>query len=449
MYAVIDVETTGLKPHQEKLTEIAIVLTDGYSIEKEWHTLINPEKTIPAQITRLTGITNSMVEDAPKFYEIAREIVLMTEGRVFVAHNVSFDYNFIRAEFKRLGYDFRRKKDCTVQLSRRIFPGQPSYSLGKLCRSLGIENTARHRAAGDAIATAQLLQKLLQTEISLFDKNHNPRYLPPGMEKEHFDQIPEKTGVYYFYDEKDRIIYIGKSLNIKQRVKSHFNSDEEKEQRIKNQTGNIDYQVTGSELIALLLESEEIKKYKPIFNRRQRRKSFNYGLFSHYNEKGYLCLYTQRLNGANQEPYTTFSTAREAKEHLRAGVMKYFLCQKLSGLYTSDGACFHYQVHQCLGACIDKEVPDTYNLRVKELLKNYDIQHKNHLIIDRGRNSSEYSFVLIRNGKYHGFGFIDRDERIDENNIWQLISYHEDNRDVRQIIRTWLNQNKPIQIKAL
>lgn len=449
MYAVIDVETTGLKPDKEKITEIAIILTDGHTIEKDWHTLINPGKTIPAQITKLTGITSSMVIDAPKFYEVARDIVLMTEGRVFVAHNVSFDYNFIRAEFKRLGYDFRRKKECTVQLSRRIFPGQPSYSLGKLCRSFGIENTAQHRAAGDAMATVQLLQKLLQTESSLFNKNYYPRYLPPGMDKEHFDQIPEKTGVYYFYDEKGRIIYIGKSLNIKQRVKSHFNSAEEKEQKIKNQTVNIDYQVTGSELLALLLESDEIKKYKPIFNRRQRRKSFNYGLFSYYNEKGYLCLYTKRLNGAEQEPYTTFSTARETKEHLRTSVLKYFLCQKLSGLYISDGACFHYQVHQCLGACIDKESPDSYNLRVKELLKNYDIQHKNHLIIDKGRYSNEYSFVLIRNGKYHGFGFIDREESIDKNNIWELMSYHEDNKDVRQIIRTWLNQNKPLKIIAL
>lgn len=447
MYAVIDVETTGLKPSKEKITEIAIILTDGRTIEKEWHTLLNPERLIPAQITRLTGITNAMVTDAPRFCEVAKEIVLMTEGRTFVAHNASFDYNFIKEEFKRLGYDFRRNKKCTVQLSRRAFPGQSSYSLGKLCKAFGIANNARHRAAGDALATTELFHRILEAQNSS-DKPAVPMYLPPAMDMETFAKLPQKTGVYYFVDEKDRIIYIGKSLNIKERVMSHFVSAEEREQKMKLQTHRIDYELTGSELVALLLESDEIKKHKPIFNRKQRRKSFNYGLFSYYDENGYLQLQAGSIR-QEREPHTTFSTAREAKEHLHAMVEKYFLCQKLSGLYKSQGSCFQYQVHQCLGACIGQEQPDTYNKRVLEMLKNYELQHTNHLIIDKGRSKQEYSIVLIKNNKYRGFGFVDRNQQLHQGNVQDFIQAYDDNKDVRQIIRTYLKYKKAQKIIEL
>jgi DNA polymerase-3 subunit epsilon len=447
MYAVIDVETTGLKPSKEKITEIAIILTDGKTIEKEWHTLLNPERLIPAQITRLTGITNAMVTDAPKFYEVAREIVLMTQGRTFVAHNASFDYNFIKEEFKRLGYDFRRNKKCTVQLSRRAFPGQSSYSLGKLCKAFGIANNARHRAAGDALATVELLHRILEAQNGS-GKADVPMYLPPAMDKETFNKLPQKTGVYYFVDDRNRIIYIGKSLKIRERVMSHFVSSEEREQKMKLQTHRIDVELTGSELVALLLESDEIKKHKPVFNRKQRRKSFNYGLFSYYDENGYLHLEAASIK-QDREPHTTFSTSREAKEHLHAMVEKFFLCQKLSGLYKSQGSCFQYQVHQCLGACIGEEQPDTYNKRVLEMLKNYELQHTNHLIIDKGRTQEEYSIVLIKNNKYRGFGFVDKNQQLHPGNVEDYIQAFDDNKDVRQIIRSYLKHKKPIRILEL
>ena len=444
MYAVIDVETTGLKPKTENITEIAIILTDGKTIEKEWHSLINPQRLIPAQITRLTGITNDMVAEAPKFYEVARQIVLLTEGRTFIAHNASFDYNFIKEEFKRLGYDFRRNKKCTVQLSRRIFPGQPSYSLGKLCRNFDIQNDARHRAKGDALATTYLFHRILEKQ-NIGKNEAQPMYIPPAMNKSDFDEIPENTGVYYFYDENNRIIYIGKSLNIKERVKSHFNSAEEREQKIKTKTARIDFTLTGSELLALLLESDEIKKHTPVFNRRQRRQTYNYGLFSYYDDDGYLRLETGRIT-QEKEPHTTFSTKQEAKEHLRARVEQFFLCQKLSGLYKSTGACFHYQVHQCLGACISKEKPETYNIRVKEMLKNYDLQYHNHIIVDEGRTPEENSIVVLLNGKYRGFGFVSKDQQRSHSHILDYIDYHEDNKDVRQIIRSYLKKNKQVKI---
>lgn len=447
MYAVIDVETTGLKPAREKITEIAVVLTDGYTIEREWHTLLNPERPIPAQITRMTGITNEMVADAPRFYEIARELVLMTEGRTFVAHNVNFDYNFVRQEFNRLGYDYRRRKKCTVQWSRRLFPGYKSYGLGKLSHALGIENNARHRAAGDAKATAELLHKIILKQDT--DKQEiPPAYLPPAMDMKTFQALPAKTGVYYFLDEKQRILYVGKSLNIKERVKSHFASPEEREQKMKLQTAHVGYEITGSELVALLLESHEIKKHTPVFNRQQRRNTYNYGLFSYYDEKGYLHLQTAKITGSH-EPHTTFSTAREAKEHLRNRVEQYFLCQKLSGLYKSRGACFQYQVHQCLGACIGEESPDTYNKRVEEMLKNYDLQYSDLMIIDPGRNEQEYSLVVVRNNTFLGFGYFDKHQEVSRENMLDLITEYDDNKDVRRIIRTYIKQNKPLKVVDL
>ncbi|MFW6020314.1 MAG: exonuclease domain-containing protein [Bacteroidales bacterium] len=444
MYAVIDVETTGLKPKVEKITEIAVILTDGKTIEKEWHSLVNPQRLIPAQITRLTGITNDMVAEAPKFYEIAKQIVLLTEGRTFVAHNASFDYNFIKEEFRRLGYDFRRNKKCTVQLSRRLFPKQPSYSLGKLCRSFDIKINARHRAKGDALATTFLFHRILEIQHNEMN-DVQPLYIPPAMNKGDFELLPEKTGVYYFYDENNRIIYIGKSLNIKERVKSHFSSADEREQKIKAKTNRIDYKLTGSELLALLLESDEIKKHTPVFNRRQRRQTYNYGLFSYYDDDGYLQLETGRIS-QGKSPHTTFSTKQEAKEHLRSRVEEFFLCQKLSGLYKSEGACFHYQVHQCLGACIGEEKPETYNMRVNEMLKNYDLQYYNHIIVDEGRSPEEYSIVVLMNGKYRGFGFVPKDKQILRSQILDYVDYHEENKDVRQIIRSYLKKNNQLKI---
>ncbi|HDR50001.1 MAG TPA: 3'-5' exonuclease [Mariniphaga anaerophila] len=161
MFAIIDIETTGNSYHFGQITEIAIVLHNGHKVTDTFSTLVKPDMDIPLFITRLTGITNEMVKDAPRFYEIAKKVVEMTAGRTFVAHNVHFDYKFIKEEFKRLGYDYQRKTLCTVQLSRKLIPGHRSYSLGKLCAELGIEINGRHRAAGDALATAKLFELLI------------------------------------------------------------------------------------------------------------------------------------------------------------------------------------------------------------------------------------------------------------------------------------------------
>lgn len=438
MYAIIDIETTGLSPVADRIIEIAIYIHDGEKIINEYSSLINPERVISANITRITGITNEMVKDAPKFWEIAKDIVILTEGKSFVAHNASFDYNFIRNEFKSLGYDYKRDRLCTVKLSRKILPNHKSYSLGKLCNDLGIVIDGRHRAAGDALATVKLFEHLLKTDSTLGHLNSSKFY---HIDADIIKKLPEEPGVYYFHDSIGDIIYIGKSKNIKTRVFSHFSNEKtEKALKMIDQVHNISYELTGSELIALLLESDEIKVHKPKFNRRQRRAANHYGIYSYVDKDGYICFRTEGIK--KDVPVVSFNSAKEARDRLYALSEKFNLCQKLSNLYETSGACFYYQLNHCKGACIQEESPSDYNVRAQAMLDELSYDWQNFFVIDTGRNDNEKSVVKIENGKYMGFGYIDTDSI--GNNIESLsdsIKMYPDNRDVQQIIRTYLKQH--------
>ena len=451
MYAVVDIETTGGSPKSEKITEIAIYISDGKEITDEFITLINPEKPIPYFITSLTGITNEMVADAPKFYEIAKQLVEITEDKIIVAHNVNFDYRFIRSEFRSLGYDFTRNNLCTLQLSRRLFPGHRSYSLGNICIDLGIHIENRHRAAGDALATVKLLEMLLNKcnenggdNILAAASRPNLKNLHPLLERKIIDELPEETGVYYFLNDQNQMIYIGKSRNIKHRVYSHLsNNGSRRSIELKENIASIECEVTGSELVALLIESSEIKKHSPYYNRAQKRKVMQYGLFSMKDDNGYLNLKIDRTAlRINETPYTCFTNQAEAKTILSRLAEKYWLCQKLCGLYDTEGACFHYEIRQCNGACIGKEPPAVYNNRVTKALSTFYYENKNFLIIDKGRNHSERSIIQVENGKYMGFGFLNTEESyVHLDSLLDCIKIYEDNRDIHQIIRSYLNHN--------
>jgi len=452
LYAVVDIETTGGSPKTEKITEIAIYIFDGEKIVDEFITLINPEKSIPYYITALTGISNEMVAEAPKFYEIARQIVKITENRILVAHNASFDYKFIKSEFKSLGYDFTRENVCTLRLSRKLLPGHPSYSLGKLCESLGIGIENRHRAAGDALATVKLLERLLnrltdsgQEDILKHSISTRLKNLHPDLDPKLLEQLPEETGVYYFLNDQKQVIYIGKSKNIRKRILSHLsNNGSRRSIELKESIAGIDYELTGSELIALLVESSEIKKHAPRFNRAQKRKAMQYGLYSQKDERGYYQLTIDKTgHRLNQSPETCFQNKTEAKAALSRLIERHWLCQKLCGMYDTDGACFHYEIRQCNGACIGRESADVYNKRVMKALSSYYYQQKNILIIDKGREEKERSVVRLENGKYIGFGFLNTEySYLQLEDILDSIRIYEDNRDVQQIIRTYLNRNE-------
>jgi DNA polymerase-3 subunit epsilon len=441
-YAVIDVETTGLNPKNERLTEIAIILLEGKKIVDEYTTLINPDKKIPYRITQLTGINNQMVYNAPRFYEVAKQIVEMTEDCVFVAHNASFDYRFIQAEFARYGYDYQKKLLDTVKLSRKLLPGFRSYNLGKLTQQLGIKISARHRAFGDAKATAELFIRLLGINPNL--SQLNTRGLHSHLKQEQIEAVPHKTGVYYFFDKDDTLIYIGKSNDIHSRVLSHLsNTSTKKATEMRERIARIDFQLCGSELIALLMESNEIKTHMPLYNRAQRRTAYIWGLYDYKDEDDYQCLQILKANKNEAIPIRVFKTKKSAVSALRVLTEEYQLCQKLNGLYQSSGACFHYSIHQCKGACLQKEPSEEYNARVEKLKNRFQYQKDNLLIIDTGRHESEKSLVLIEGGVYKGFGYIDVSE-LDQpiEIVKSFIKYFPNNKDVTTIIQSYLRQNK-------
>lgn len=448
MFSIIDIETTGGSSRRDKITEIAIYIHDGEKILDSYHTLINPERPIPYFITNLTGIDDKLVRDAPKFYEVAQKIVEFTNNTVFIAHNAGFDYGFIREEFKSLGFDFKRKKLCTVKLSRKLMPGMGSYSLGKLCKNLNIEINGRHRADGDALATVKLFEMLIARDANNLIKRHFKNNvlsfsIPSHIPNELITPLPEEVGVYYFFDDEDNLIYIGKSKNIRSRVIAHFNNNKTKkgvemQQKIKR----IDYELTGSELIALLKESEEIKQHLPIYNRAQRRNLFNYGIFADLELDGYIHLKAKKIT-KNQNPLVTYYSLAEAKESLRKLCDEYELCLKLCSLYPTESSCFYYQIKRCHGACIGKELPDEYNQRVEAALNKFKFEDQSFIIIDKGRFINENCGVLVRNGKYLGYGYFDSNEaEISEASIDRMILQKADNKDTRQIIRGYLKKNK-------
>ncbi|MBN1952172.1 MAG: GIY-YIG nuclease family protein [Bacteroidales bacterium] len=454
MFAIIDIETTGGSPVTEKITEIAIFLHDGEQVVDEYCTLINPEKKIPYHITSLTGISNAMVADAPKFYEVAKKIVELTEGSIFIAHNVNFDYEFIRNEFKRLGYTYSRDKLCTVQLSRRLIPGLPSYSLGKICHELGIHIHGRHRAGGDAYATVKLFEKLLHVskdkDKSISSYNElNTKHLNPNLNASLLKTLPEEAGTYYFFNDQQELIYIGKSKNIRSRVYTHFrNYSTKKSIEMLHNIADIDYEVTGSELVALLKESEEIKKHRPLYNRAQRRAISTYGLYTYIDQNGYIRFTLDKNDSKKEElPLRSFSGLKVAKTYLLSLVENHELCQKLCGLYPGSGSCFSYEIASCNGACIGKESPEDYNKRAKLIIRKHSFRHDSFFILDSGKSLDETAVIQIEHGKYIGYGFLDS-ALADGNpaNLSACISRFEDNRDVQQILRNHLSQHPELKI---
>jgi len=449
MFAILDIETTGGSPKTEKITEIAIFFHDGVKVVDEWSTLLNPEKPIPYFITGLTGITNEMVADAPRFYEVAKEIVERTENHTIVGHNVKFDYSFIKSEFKHLGFHFDRQTLCTVKLSRKILPGHKSYSLGKLCKDLGIEIHDRHRAAGDALATVKLFEMLQDQEGGfgtelLREPSGRYRNLNEHLTIEDIQKLPEACGTYYFFDDTQQLLYIGKSKNIKHRVLSHLgNTTTKRAMELKQRIHSIGYELTGSELIALLKESKEIKEHKPRYNRAQKRSSSYWGLYPGKDEYGYITFSLKKISETPHDPVTCYNNKKEAREALTKMVGKNWLCQKLSGLYQTDGACFHHSIRQCNGACIQAEAVAAYNKRAESLLDSLQLDRGNLLIIDSGRDPEERSLVRIEKGMYMGYGYLSvNDAYLGIEEMLDCIQPALDNRDIRQILRNWLKKNK-------
>lgn len=450
LYCILDIETTGGQYNEEGITEIAIYKFDGHEVVDQFISLVNPEIPIQPFVVKLTGINNAMLRSAPKFYEIAKRIIEITEGCIIVAHNASFDYRVIKTEFRRLGFDFQKQTLCTVELSKKLLPDLPSYSLGKLVRSLGIPVADRHRASGDAMATVRLFKLLLAKDIEKdIVRSFVKTEIKSGMAPKLLDiveALPSKTGIYYIHNEKGDLIYIGKSKNIKKRVNQHFTGTSKKSKKIQKEVYAVTFEETGSELIALLKESEEIKINKPIYNRAQRKTIFPWALYAEKDTQGYLALKVLKADGRKKE-ITSFSSQLEGKNALFQITEKYQLCQKINGLYDTKKSCFQYDIKQCFGACIQKEAPDAYNLRVNEFISNHQFHNNTMVIVDKGRTLEERSAVVIENGIYKGYCFYDLNHQINTLQILKNILVPMQNtRDSRNIIQHYINKNKMLKL---
>jgi len=452
-FAIIDLETTGGRPGKDKITEIAIIVYDGDSIIDEFQSLINPERSIPSNITRITGITNSMVADAPKFYEVAKTVIEKTEGCVFVAHNVRFDYGFMVEEFRSLGFSFNRKKICTVKLSRMSFPGLASYSLGKLIQHFDIKVENRHRAYDDAFATTILLQKIFDIQDS--EKHINDiitdsiklTNLPKSLKPEDVMTLPQLCGVYYMIDEDGDIVYIGKSVNIQKRIKQHFSKLTRKTDRLFQSVSKIHYEITGSELVSLILESAEIKKHQPPINRAQKTRDYKYAVVKAVDKSGYFKFEVKQSHHA-KDPLSFYSNKKNAKNHLAQIGELYQLCHKINGIDSHTSACFNYSLNKCLGACIGEEMSYSYNERFIESLVNINrIFEKDFFIVENGKILGEKAIILIENGHFKAYGYID--QLISSNSIEDLKSHlkmMKMNQDADNLIRNYIWNNPNIEI---
>jgi len=417
LFAVVDVETTGGGMTGNRLTEICVVLLRGSEIIEKYSTLINPEINIPVFITALTGIDNNLVADAPKFHEVAKEIEGLTRGAIFVAHNVNFDYNVLHNEFKELGYEFTRKKLCTVRLSRKLIPGLSSYSLGKLCDSINIPIIDRHRAEGDTDATVILFQRLLSLDTdwevirSFLHARSKEATLPPHLSSEQIRELPETSGIYLFKDKQHKVIYAGKAINIRKRVLSHFYDKMTKEYQLGQETYYIDHETTGNELMALLLEAEHIRKHYPKYNRAQKRPGMVYQIISYINQRGIIQLALGKTKMTSHS-VVTFYNRTTATEKLEQLCELFKLCPRYCTLQSNIEVCSHYRIRNCEGICDGSELVLDYNKKVMAAIASLSSETQSYVIREKGRHYREEAFVLIKEGRYQGFGFVDVDVQI-------------------------------------
>ncbi len=443
MYTIVDIETTGNGIKGNKITEISIFKFDGQEIVDEFTTLINPECEIPFFITGLTGIDNAMVRNAPRLHEVAHQILEITRDTIFVAHSVNFDYNVIKHEFKSIDLDFTRKKLCTVRLSRRLFPGYNSYSLGKLCSAMGIPLTDRHRARGDAHATVLLFKKLLgnegsQTVIKAFlNSRSQEATLPPSLPKKVFDGLPNRPGIYYFKNNLGKIIYVGKAINIKKRVLGHFYDKSTKEIQLCQATADIDFELSGSELLALLMESNAIKKHYPLYNRAQKATVQQYAIFSYEDRNGILHLAFNKLKSV-PEPLITFHNTTDCRLYLEEICKTYQLCAKYCHLQENVTTCSHYRLPNCNGICRGTESPPQYNERVHMAIESMQTRKEDFIIKEKGRHLEEQAFIMVQKDVYLGYGFIPSEQEI--GSIDDLMGYMVSTKntvEARGIIRSY------------
>ena len=451
--AFVDLETTGANASQDRITEIGIILVDDSGVQ-EWSSLVNPETRISGFIENLTGISNEMVSEAPRFCDLASRVFKMLEGRIFVAHNARFDYAFLKQSFLREGIDFSAKTLCTVKLSRRLNPGYPKHNLDTLIERHGLRVSGRHRALADAQLIYQFWEKIQATipqEIiqsavkALLGRPSTPTHIDLTM----IDGLPESPGVYLFYGENDLPLYVGKSVNIRQRVMSHFTADvtSAKEMSLSQQVRRIEHIKTGGEIGALLKEAALVKKLQPTHNRQLRRnnelcsiqlKDSSEGLEVHV-------AYASELDFATTSSlYGLFKSKREALKALTEIAEEHALCKAIIGLekVKAGSPCFGWQLKKCRGACIGDEPRLAHDARLlaglgKLKIKMWPFDGPAYL-----KEGEE--ILLIENWAYLG-------SATSEDEIWQIMDGRQTrfDRDTYKILSTAAGRLQPLVLQDI
>jgi DNA polymerase-3 subunit epsilon len=436
LYAVVDIETTGGYASGNGITEIAIVIHDGKEILHFYETLINPQHPIPYFIQSLTGITNDMVAHAPVFNEVAAQIYELLQDKVFVAHNVNFDYSFVKYHLQEAGYALNEKKLCTVRLARKILPGYKSYSLSKLCHQVGLNIANAHRAGGDAMATAQLFTMLVENDnegtIEGMLKGRNKEmYLPPNVSVEQFENLPPKPGVYYFYDDRGKIIYVGKAKNIGKRIRGHFSNNKPNKQKqdFLREIYSISYKETATELMAHILESTEIRRLWPVRNRSQRGYLPRFGLFVYEDRQGYKRFGIEK-NKHYFRPVYTFNSIAEGHSRLRTMISEFGLCPRLCNLAKVECDA---NDENCTGTC--KEDPSLYNQNVEKAIEWLQQYLPSFALVDKGIKANEQSCILMKQGGFYGMGYVNDEQHLTSiDMLEQKLEPYQDTDYIRNLI---------------
>ncbi len=434
MYAILDIESTGGQYNEEGIMEIAIYRFDGHDIVDRFMSLINPEREIQPFVSKLTGINNKMLRTAPKFHEVAKRIIEITEGAVVVAHNAQFDYRILRTEFRRLGYDFKRRTLCTVDLSQKLLPDAESHSLGKLVRSLGIPMSDRHRANGDALATLKLFKLLLAKDS---DKSIVQKIM---REAEHGElsanqlqivsELPSKTGVYYMHDKDGEIIFLGRTKDIQKKVNQHFTNEGQLARKLQKFTKKVSFELTGSELISQLKEYKEIALTKPKYNQIPKKGVFSHALnFSFANaSEPKLEIVKQKDRSSHSIGFNGIASAKSFVQRMTSNAMN----------GTGKGPLE-----------TSKENPTgTQNLR--EVFEKYSIQGKNLALFDKGRELGEQSFVLIKDGHLKGYGYVELNHQMNNIHILEsLLIPMQSDKNTAYIVESYLRKKHRLKILEL
>lgn len=415
---LLDCETTGSKPTYHRIIEIGLLVIENGKIIETWESFIQPDQALPQNIQNLTGITKVMLADAPRFSEIADLLLEKLDGRVLTTHNARFDYGFIKNEFSRVGINFRTDPLCSVKFSRALYPQFKRHGLDQIIQRFQLQINNRHRAFDDAKIIHDFF--LYSSHIfeeddisSVCDQIRERASLPSKLAPNVIDRLPKQPGVYYFHDDKGKLLYVGKSVNIRSRVLNHFSQDykNHKDLKMSSLIADVSFEITASDFSAQLLESHEIKQHLPLFNHRLRKVKKLYRLMIETNDAGYAIpvIKEQVLTSEIENNFGLFRSYRQIESKLKQLADDHQLCFRLLGLEgkNKDGKkpCFRFQLKKCLGACCGQESSEKYNAKLLAAMQYY--QEKiwpwpDAILLEERSQVGENSYHLIKDWIYLG-----------------------------------------------